>query len=55
MAIEMTAGHHDFALTYETPNLRLGAALTLVGLALIAGIALFNRRRPSSRKSADAS
>ena len=38
MGVELEAGENEIALRYETPGLRLGAALTLAGLLMLAAI-----------------
>ena len=43
--LDLPAGEHAIELTYETPGLRLGAGLSILGLALALGLTLW---RPSS-------
>lgn len=45
MALELTPGSHHIALTYETPGLKYGWAITLTGLAAFAGINLYQLRK----------
>ena len=42
MGVRLSAGEHDIVLKYETPYLRLGAYLTLLGFAMLVAIALFD-------------
>lgn len=45
MALELSPGEHTIELSYCTPGLKLGGALTLTGIVLFAGIMLWYRRR----------
>ena len=51
MAIDLPAGTHDVVLTYRTPGLDLGLALTGAGLALAAVLVVTcERRRARERR-----
>ena len=45
MAIELPEGTHKVELRYETPNLRIGAILSLIGLIVAAGLVVVSKRR----------
>ncbi len=53
IAVPVAAGEHTLSLRYCTPGLRLGAAVSLASLALLAGVSLLCRRRKAqvSRES----
>ncbi|MDO4538470.1 MAG: YfhO family protein [Coriobacteriales bacterium] len=43
MALNLTAGHHDIELHYQTPGLVLGFAVTGVGVVLLVALVLWQR------------
>ena len=45
MAIDLSAGTHDVVLTYRTPGLDLGLALTGAGLLVAVGLVVVYERR----------
>lgn len=45
MAIELPEGTHQVELRYETPNLRTGALLSLIGLAVVVGLVIVSKKR----------
>lgn len=52
LAVPMTAGDHEIVLTYRTPGLNAGAAVSAAALALLLGIIIAGRRRRSAAKGA---
>ncbi len=48
MALSVESGYHDVVLTYETPHLKTGAALSLVGIVVLVACILFYRRKKKS-------
>jgi hypothetical protein len=50
LLVDAPPGRHDVRLVFETPlENRIGAAATLVGMAVIAAFSVWNRRRPEAR------
>lgn len=49
LAIEARPGAHRIVLSYAPPGIRLGSAISVATAALIAGAAVFRRRRDSRR------
>ena len=45
MAVQVDEGEHVIELNYETPYLRLGAIISLVGLVALIVICVVTRRR----------
>jgi len=50
-AVPWPAGRHALRMAYEPPGLRLGAAITLATLLVLAGIAVVGLRRGPSQRS----
>ena len=50
LAVPMTAGDHEIVLTYRTPGLSAGAAVSAAALALLLGIIIAGRRKRSAAK-----
>lgn len=50
IAVELPEGAHRVELHYETPNLRVGAVLSLVGVALAAGLMVVSKKRNKVRE-----
>ena len=48
LGLELDAGEHVIELHYETPGLKVGIALSCVGVVAFFGIVVWNRRRRSS-------
>lgn len=51
MAVEISAGSHDVELRYETPNMKIGAVLSLAGI--IAAVTIAIGRRAMKRRFAN--
>ena len=52
LVVPMTAGDHEIVLTYRSPGLTTGAAVSAAALALLLGIIIAGRRRRSAAKGA---
>lgn len=51
MALPLPPGHHEIELSYITPGLRLGAAISLIGLISFIGICIFYKKAPQNKKA----
>jgi uncharacterized membrane protein YfhO len=51
MAIPVESGHHDITLTYETPYLFEGAAISGVGVVALVVVILLYRKRKKAQKN----
>ncbi len=45
IGLQVPAGAHDIQITYETPGLKAGAVISLIGIAGFIGIILYRRKR----------
>ena len=49
MAVQLSEGTHHVELHYETPNLKTGAILSLVGIIVAVGIMVISKKRKNKR------
>lgn len=49
MAVQLPEGTHSVELHYETPNLRTGAILSLVGVVIVIGLVILSKKQKNTK------